>query len=152
MNPEEQNYKKSLLFKVIIIVIIVAVFFLWLANLRNVFSAQQKSNDKTWEKITKDVDNSLERLDKITSNLVSSSSENNFVSELIDKTSSTATSTLSTTTVKVELRAELSDLIKTATTTLKSDCPEYINCMPTIGEARPCVIPVGCEKITQIAY
>ena len=34
----------------------------------------------------------------------------------------------------------------------KQFCPEYINCMPTIGEARPCVIPVGCEEITQIAY
>jgi hypothetical protein len=24
--------------------------------------------------------------------------------------------------------------------------------MPTIGEAKPCVIPPGCENITQIAY
>lgn len=34
----------------------------------------------------------------------------------------------------------------------KTTCPEYINCMPTIGEARPCVIPPGCENYTQIAY
>lgn len=33
-----------------------------------------------------------------------------------------------------------------------SACPEFIDCMPTIGEAKPCVIPPGCENITQIAY
>ena len=33
-----------------------------------------------------------------------------------------------------------------------SSCPEFIDCMPTIGEAKPCVIPPGCENITQIAY
>jgi len=33
-----------------------------------------------------------------------------------------------------------------------STCPEFIDCMPTIGEAKPCVIPPGCENITQIAY
>lgn len=33
-----------------------------------------------------------------------------------------------------------------------SYCPEYINCMPTIGEARPCSIPPGCEEKTIIAY
>lgn len=31
-------------------------------------------------------------------------------------------------------------------------CPEWINCMPSIGEARSCVIPPGCEGITQIAW
>lgn len=31
-------------------------------------------------------------------------------------------------------------------------CPEYINCMPTIGEARPCTIPPGCEDRTIIVY
>ncbi|HNU81364.1 MAG TPA: hypothetical protein PLA05_00765 [bacterium] len=33
-----------------------------------------------------------------------------------------------------------------------SSCPEFIDCMPSIGEAKPCVIPPGCENITQIAY
>lgn len=31
-------------------------------------------------------------------------------------------------------------------------CPEYIDCMPTIGPAKPCQVPPGCEGITQIAY
>ncbi|MDD3285636.1 MAG: hypothetical protein PHG95_03325 [Patescibacteria group bacterium] len=33
-----------------------------------------------------------------------------------------------------------------------SSCPEFVDCMPTIGEAKPCAIPPGCENITQIAY
>jgi len=35
---------------------------------------------------------------------------------------------------------------------LNLQCPAYINCMPMIGEDRPCVLPPGCENITQIAY
>ena len=41
---------------------------------------------------------------------------------------------------------------KRATSTGFINCPEWINCMPTIGEARSCVIPLGCEDITKIAY
>ncbi|MFA5754736.1 MAG: hypothetical protein WC905_05355, partial [Patescibacteria group bacterium] len=33
-----------------------------------------------------------------------------------------------------------------------ANCPAYVNCMPTIGESRPCQIPAGCEGITKIAY
>lgn len=32
------------------------------------------------------------------------------------------------------------------------DCPDWINCMPGPDVSRPCVVPVGCEDITQIAY
>lgn len=34
-----------------------------------------------------------------------------------------------------------------------ANCPQYINCMPTIDVGRPsCQVPVGCENITVIAY
>ena len=33
-----------------------------------------------------------------------------------------------------------------------SACPEFIDCMPSFGEVNQCVIPPGCENITQIAY
>jgi hypothetical protein len=32
------------------------------------------------------------------------------------------------------------------------NCPKYIDCMPTIGAAKSCVVPLGCEGITIIAY
>jgi len=46
----------------------------------------------------------------------------------------------------------LSDLQQRLPELASSSCPEFIDCMPTIGEAQPCVIPPGCENITQIAY
>lgn len=140
MNPEEQNYKKALIFKISIIVIVIAVFFLWLANLKNVFEDNSKDTDETWKKISTDIDASLDRLDKAIDNLSTTTA-----------TTTTSVPAVSTSTAKIELKEELSDLIKKATTT-KNSCPEYINCMPSIGESRPCVIPVGCEDITQIAY
>lgn len=142
MDQQEQNPKKDLLFKISIIIVVVAVFFLWLANLKNVFEDNSERGDKTWQKISTDIDASLDRLDKA-------------ISDLATTTATTTTSSVpvvsTTTIIKTELKEELSDLIKKATTT-KSGCPEYINCMPSIGESRPCVIPLGCEDITQIAY
>lgn len=158
MNPEQQGYKKALLLKIGIIVIIAVIFFLWLASLKKVFETKQNQTDDTFKKISEDIDKSLkEAEDRF--NVASSSANNSFVKDLLDKASSTAgsVSTTPTTTVTAttskEIKEELSDLIKKATTTNKgAGCPAYINCMPTIGEARPCVIPAGCEDITQIAY
>jgi len=148
MNPEEVNYKKALLFKIGIVVIIVAIFFLWLANLRNVFATKQITTDSTWEKISSDMDKTFKDAEANFSD-AASSTDKAFVNNLLEK----ASSTVSTTTATVEVKKELTDLIKSATTTPKRiSCPPSINCMPTIGEARPCVVPVGCEKITQIAY
>lgn len=62
---------------------------------------------------------------------------------------------------KNELELGTTDLLQSIindaeTKSLKSQeraCPEWINCMPTIGEeSSPCLVPPGCEDITQIAY
>lgn len=70
---------------------------------------------------------------------------------------------------EMEADASASELItndKSATTTPESmlkdlekrlptvvnNCPDFINCMPLIDEVRPCLIPPGCENITQIVY
>ncbi len=53
---------------------------------------------------------------------------------------------------KVEVPVENSTSSPTGMPEAPAYCPEYINCMPTIGEARPCVIPPGCEEKTLIAY
>lgn len=157
MNPEEQNDQKNVVFKIGIIVIVAVIFFLWLANLRNVLEDNKKENSDLWQKITQDMDSSLSKLNEISNNLASTSVENNnFVKDLVNRvnsaTSTATTSIISTSTVKTEIKEELVDIIKKGTTTVKNSCPEFINCMPTIGEARPCTIPVGCENVTQIAY
>lgn len=156
MNPEEADYKKALLFKIGVIIIVVAVFSLWLANLQNVFESKSSTDNDALKSITDNINKSLKEAED-NFNRSASSTEKAFVDGLLDSASSTATSTMSTSTAAIEIKKELTDLMKdvatsTATTTKKTGCPEYINCMPTIGEARPCVIPAGCEDITQIAY
>ena len=148
MNSEEVSNKKSLLPKISIIILIAVIFCLWLANLNNVFDSNSTSTDDTLKKISDNIDKSLKDVNTSFDKTISSTS-NTFVEGLLNK----ASSTTSTSTAKIELKEELTGLIKTATTTPKRvDCPPYINCMPSIGETRPCVVPVGCEKITQIAY
>lgn len=152
MNPEEQqNYRKALLFKISIVFIVIVIFFLWSANLKNVFKSQEMQSANTFEKIKQDIDKSFQEADENFRKMASSTSAA-LVEELINKASSTATSSNSTTTAKIEIRKELSDLIKATATPRDSSCPPYINCMPSIGEARPCIVPPGCEGITQIAY
>lgn len=152
MSNNEQDYSKAIIFKIGILLIIVVVLFLWLASLHNVLESNSAANNEIWQKINKDVNDSLKNLDETVGSLASSTSENTFAEKLLDKASSTIVSTVPTTTTAALVKEELSDLIKKATTTVKNSCPSYINCMPTIGEARPCVIPVGCEDVTQIAY
>ena len=150
MNLDKQETNRTLLTKVLIILIIIVIFCLWLANLRNVFKSQSPATDSTWKNISTDIDKTWQQIDN-NSETASSSSENSFVEDLLDRASSSATSTATSSTVKLE--DKLNDLITTATSTVKKDnCPPYINCMPTIGDAKPCIIPAGCEGVTQIAY
>ena len=152
MNPEESNYKKALLLKIGIVLIIITIIILWLANLQNVFESRQGQSDNILKKISDDIDKSLKDSETHLNESASTTS-NSFVEKLMNKASSTDASATPTSTAAVELKKELTGLIKKATSTSGgSGCPEYIDCMPTIGEAKPCVVPAGCEKITQIAY
>ncbi len=160
MNDEEQEAKKSLMIKIGVSIIIAIVFFLWLANLKGVFeSDQNKQVDTSWKKISEDMDKRMQEIEKRMEDSQASSTKKNFVDELIKKTDSIASSSsnVSTSTVIEEIKKDLIDLTKSTSTTAstspkRSGCPEYINCMPSIGEARSCAVPVGCENITQIAY
>lgn len=155
MNSGEQKIKDAILVKIIFVAIVVVVLFLWLANLRGVFESQRLNSDKTWEKVNADINKSFEEADKRFSLIADSAdkaADNALVQDLLDKASSTAVSKTSTTTITLELTKELLELTKASSTPKEKACPEYINCMPSIGGARPCIIPPGCEKITQIAY
>ncbi len=149
MNPGEQNDQRVLWIKIGVISLLTVILFLWLANLRGVFESRNNSTDKTWEKISSDMNKSFQEAESRFSD-VSSSSDSAFVKDLLDKASSTVTNNNS---ANKTIKQELSDLIKIGTTTPKRiNCPPYINCMPSIGEAKPCIIPAGCEDVTQIAY
>ena len=157
MNSDGQKSKELLLVRASMILIVAVIFFLWLANLQGVFESQKTSNDATWQKISSDMNKSFSEAENTFNASASSSDDSSFVKGLLDKASSTVASSASTT-ATIQLKKELIDLTKAATTTIATswpknlNCPSYIDCMPSIGAPRPCVIPAGCEKITQIAY
>lgn len=160
-----ENNKKNLV-KLVIIAIAALIFFLWLANLRSVFS-EPVNQENILDNFNKELDKSLKQAAEI---LGEEGSKESFVDDLLEKASSTkATSSLDIEDVSNNIKEDLSEIIKTASSTLNNlpednyqiptpvkntnkNCPEYINCMPSIGEARPCVVPSGCEGITLIAY
>jgi len=150
MNSDKQENNKVLWTKIILILFVVVIFCLWLANLRNVFDNQKPETDDTWKKIN-EAFQQIENNSNLASSTASSTKENEFVENLLDKASSTASSTATASEEKIKNR--LDNIMETATTTVKkNNCPPYINCQPTIGKARACTVPAGCEGITQIAY
>jgi len=160
---ERDEAKKKILMKVGIISLMALIFIFWVLNIKNVFQNNEKidagESASQWRSIKEDFDETVDKmsasLDKIqaTNRLMNASSS--LVTDLIQASiSASSTIATSTATSTQPAAASSSPIIEAnASSTVKEkNCPEYINCMPTIGEARPCQIPVGCEGITQIAY
>lgn len=152
---ENEQVKKKFLMKVGIASFMVLVFVFWGLNVKNVFrgnAIENNENNVEWQNMKKDFDEtidkmsvSLEKIEETNAKLKTASSS--IINELITETNKLVASTTASS-------SSSSLIIATSTASEKtiSDCPVYINCMPTIGEARPCQIPAGCENITQIAY
>lgn len=158
MNEEEKEARKSFVLKVGVSVIIAIVFFLWAANLKGVFKSKQvESTDSTWHRVSEELDKGMKDIEEKINGLQASTTKENFIEDLIDKTDEAASSSVSTSSAIADIKKELTELTSststpTSTVIKKTACPAFINCMPTIGEARPCIIPPGCEGVTQIAY
>lgn len=138
---EENKERKKIIMKVGVVSIMVLIFIFWTFNLKNVFNNQSSETGGNKEELqaiqtelNKAVDKMSAGLDKIkaTDERLKEASSS-LVDELIDKPADMVISSSS-----------VPDSV--------SNCPAYINCMPTTGEVRACRIPVGCEEITQIAY
>jgi len=162
MNDKE--VKKSLFTKISISVLIVFIFFLWLLNLKNFFGQREQKKNVEWGKIQEGLNRAIEQAKDNTSKIVDNKEADKqgqeFVRDLMERTKGiNVTTTTSETLVasSSEAVSEITEQIKqlrdiASSSLLKKNCPEYINCMPSIGEVRSCVVPAGCEKITQIAY
>lgn len=138
---EENKGRKKIIMKIGVISIMVLIFIFWTFNLKNIFNNQSSETGGNKEELqaiqtelNKAVDKMSAGLDKIkaTDERLKEASSS-LVDELIDKPADMVISSSS-----------VPDSV--------SNCPAYINCMPTTGEVRDCQIPVGCEGITQIAY
>jgi hypothetical protein len=154
----DEQAKKKFLMKVGIASFMVLIFVFWILNIKNVFRSNaapsNDTNKAAWEEIKNDfnetVDKMSESLNKIeAANEKLKKASSSLINELIVETnkiaSSSASTTMSTSSLPVT-DTQASSSVK------NNNCPAYIDCMPTIGEAKPCQIPVGCEGITQIAY
>lgn len=156
MNETEK--KKIFLMRVIIGSVVFVIAILWAFNLKNVWRDSQSENaasgNNEWTNLKSDLEKTLadaqDKLDKIKEEERAADKEagDKFLSGLLEETARTASSS-ATSTSEIQAKPD-----KEASSTPKSgsSCPEYINCMPSIGETRSCTIPLGCEGITQIAY
>jgi hypothetical protein len=152
----EETKKKKFLMKIGIASLMFLILFFWILNVKNVFKTNP-SNEVTqsqaeWQNIKKDFGNTVDQvntsLDKITAtNEKLKTASSSLLNELINETNKIASSneelaTSSSSAIPVHFIPDLKN----------TNCPEYINCMPSIGEAQSCQIPAGCEGITEIAY
>lgn len=148
---EEERQKKMFIMKVGIGFFMLLILVFWIISLRNSWRqptvnivSQATSSQAEWsqvkENLTKTISEFSLRLEKFESDrkVAQEIASSSLIQSLIEETNKIASSSASST---------------VATSTPKNNnCPAYINCMPTIGEPRPCQIPAGCEGITQIAY
>jgi hypothetical protein len=160
---DEKIQKKYLLLKVGVISLAILILALWAFNLKNVWLADQKlapsENNEEWADLKTSLDKTLvnvkSQVDNIqkTKEAAKKTADQALLTGLLEETEKRASAIASST---VATSSATSSNV-TATTTPSpvgstNNCPEYIDCMPTIGATRPCQIPVGCEGITQIAY
>ena len=156
---ENERKKKVLIMQIGATVFAVFILVIWILNLKNVWQVDQKlapaDKSQEWLKIKadlsktlSDVQNQLKQIDqnrKEQENIKNS----NFLSDLVEETKKMASTTVvATTTAPIATSTSSS----TASKLKRQGCPEWINCMPSVGAARPCQVPAGCEGITQIAY
>ncbi len=153
---EEERKKKIFLVKIGVISVMAVILVLWTLNLGNFFApepgSRNRDEDREWAQIKDEFhglsDNFAQQLEK-RQNKTENATSSAFINDLVEATNKLAASS------STNAMTTSSPLIATSSTStdfLKNNCPAYINCMPTIGESKPCQIPVGCEGITQIAY
>lgn len=147
---EKEQNKKNFLITITVIFLSVLIFIFWFLNSRGLFdfkgektvsdeSAAQieflrQEFEETFNKLSKELADfrTDEELRKITE------------SKLFEEINSELKKISSSSPEKIDA---LKTIPQPAT-----NCPAYVNCMPTIGAAPSCQIPPGCEGMTQIVY
>ncbi|QQG52455.1 MAG: hypothetical protein HY931_04005 [Candidatus Falkowbacteria bacterium] len=165
---EEERRKKIILVKILVGSLAVVIFLFWFLNLKNVFEMNKLRSTKSPEaaklnELKKEIGESLnEATEKIKDQEQQAKLKedvNGLLNGVIAEVNKNASSSAVTSTEIINnasTTAATSSLPEIATSTspnkINNNCPSYIDCMPSIGESKPCQIPVGCEGITQIAY
>jgi len=150
---------KQIILKIILISLAVFVGALWLANLKNSLIGSEEPSGLTTESITQTLENNLDE----NANLINSSAEVEkvFVNQLMVEANNIkpqpdVEASVPEEPVENSLSEPDESVDSEPTKPInpnQTNCPAYVNCMPTFGEpARPCVIPPGCEGVTEKVY
>lgn len=153
-NNEYEDFKKRRLLKISVWAFSVIIALVWIASVRFSFANMSKGDNQSPLSLTKtsikeDMENIIgvrqDRLQLEQQEKLKKAEEQAFLQAMSSDISEKA---------KVAADTESKEMLVELKKRLKKDenCPEYIDCMPTIGEAVDCVVPTGCENITQIAY
>lgn len=159
------------------LILVFAVLAIWAINLKSSWNANKLASggsSQSLAEITSDFSKTLDSIkDQInkqsdlsatttTTATVSASSDSDkqanqaeFIEDLKQKINDNndlaTTSTSTTDTTITNPSSTIPEMINPGQGSV--NCPQYINCMPTIDAIAPnCQIPVGCENITIIAY
>lgn len=171
----EPTNNKSLWQLVVFLILVFAVLVVWVINLKSSWNANKSGgsgNNKQLSEIVSDFNKSLDSLKNQINNqkglaaavTATTTQESLSASDQVggaalikdlqqkinDNNDLVTTSTSATTTIS-DPNPQVPSTIKPGQDPI--NCPQYINCMPTIDAVAPnCQIPVGCENITVIAY
>jgi len=159
---EDDRQKKVLLMRTGIVIFMVLLFSVWAYNLKNVWlgapslsSTGANDNGAAWSNLKNDLSrvltdtkSQLQEIEKARTTK-EQSDQTALINNLLGGVGKLAAATSS-----IAATSSAGTIIATSTAGVKDKvtCPESINCMPTIGAARPCKVPAGCEHITIIAY
>lgn len=156
---DEKQKKKMLIMQIGAGGLTCLILVLWIFNLKNVWQEDRAlpTNDNSqWLSLKNDLDKTLtdvkKQLNKIDKNRKEAAAGDNFLTDLIKETKNISSATSSIVSTSSPISSSSPTTTSTSPINKNKNCPEYINCMPTIDAARPCQIPVGCEGITAIAY
>lgn len=164
--------KKRLILKIGVVIFSVFILGFWAFNLAASFGRRSETDGTDSVSSTAWQNDLNQTISEIKSGLKANDSNRDdgkaFLKEMADnleEKNSTATasetpmvatgtaviaSSVPATMTPIILKKELETNSSSSSATVS--CPQFIDCMPTIGDSKPCVIPPGCENITQIAY
>jgi hypothetical protein len=172
-----QKQKKFLFWSLVLFVMVLIIFLRVIkkSSFNNIILEEKTNNSLDWQSFSKKFNSILNDFDddwNEVKNEKKSKVKNIFIENIKDSTSTEATSTnvldiekekiVDDEEENIENNYQDIEKLKDDMDNLKekfinvNNCPEWINCMPMIGvekkDRKDCVIPKGCEGITQIAY
>lgn len=164
---ENEQAKKNFLIKVGVIASVLLILIFWFLNSKNVFvftapepDTPNSSLDNLLQEFTEAMNKMEGDLGEIKENEnIKRLADEEFLRNLMAETEKLTASSSRQSVPEEVLESSatsssegLEEIIIPEKPASNGACPAYVNCMPTIGEARQCSAPPGCEGITQFVY